>query len=165
MASDNDSLQQQLIKELLIEGFDGLERFDQQLVALEEGTADESTLNTIFRVIHTIKGTAGCIGLQKIASVAHVGENLLSLLRDGNLETSEALIDVLLEYSDALKEMLKTLESTGEQGEKDYAPLLDRLHGLQGDAGHGEHAEAAPKAAAPARAGAAKARGRREVKR
>ncbi|MBL9120956.1 MAG: chemotaxis protein CheW [Phycisphaerae bacterium] len=155
MGMDNDNLQQQLIKELLIEGFDGLERFDQQLVALEEGTADDSTLNTIFRVIHTIKGTAGCIGLQKIASVAHVGENLLSLLRDGDLSTSEALIDVLLEYSDALKEMLRTLESTGEQGEKDYTPLLDRLHHLQEpgaapSSGTNEHAPAAKDQPQPA---------------
>jgi two-component system, chemotaxis family, sensor kinase CheA len=137
---DNDSLQQQLIRELLIEGFDGLEKFDQQLVALEEGTADDDTLNTIFRVIHTIKGTAGCIGLQKIASVAHVGENLLSLLRDGDLETSAELIDALLHYSDALKEMLHTLESTGDQGSKDYSDLVNQLHRLQ-DPEHAEHAE------------------------
>jgi two-component system chemotaxis sensor kinase CheA len=144
MGIDNDNLQQQLIKELLIEGFDGLEKFDQQLVALEEGTADDNTLNTIFRVIHTIKGTAGCIGLQKIASVAHVGENLLSLLRDGDLDTSADLIDALLQYSDALKEMLHTLEATGDQGDKDYSGLLGTLQGLQGGAdAHGDHGAAA----------------------
>jgi two-component system chemotaxis sensor kinase CheA len=148
---DNDSLQQQLIRELLIEGFDGLEKFDQQLVALEEGTSNDDTLNTIFRVIHTIKGTAGCIGLQKIASVAHVGENLLSLLRDGDLETSAELIDALLHYSDALKEMLHTLESTGDQGSKDYSELVDQLHRLQ-DPSHA--AGGASAAAAPAAAGA-----------
>jgi two-component system chemotaxis sensor kinase CheA len=142
MAMDNDSLQQQLVKELLIEGFDGLEKFDQQLVALEEGSATEDTLNTIFRVIHTIKGTAGCIGLQKIAGVAHVGENLLSMLRDGDLETSELLVDALLRYSDALKEMLGTLEKTGEQGDKDYSELLDLLTRLQSPNAAGESASA-----------------------
>ncbi len=149
---DNDSLQQQLIRELLIEGFDGLEKFDQQLVALEEGTADDDTLNTIFRVIHTIKGTAGCIGLQKIASVAHVGENLLSLLRDGDLETSAELIDALLHYSDALKEMLHTLESTGDQGSKDYSELVDQLHRLQDPTHASAAAPPAPVAETPAAA-------------
>ncbi len=160
MGIDNDNLQQQLIKELLIEGFDGLEKFDQQLVAMEEGNANDDTLNTIFRVIHTIKGTAGCIGLQKIASVAHVGENLLSLLRDGDLDTSADLIDALLQYSDALKEMLHTLEATGGQGDKDYSQLLGTLQGLQspGAAPAKPAAPAAtnaPPAATPAKPGAA----------
>jgi len=80
-----DKLQQQLINDLLIESFEGLDRFDRELLTLENGAAGPETMNTIFRVIHTIKGTAGCLGLGKIESTAHVGESLLSLLRDGKL--------------------------------------------------------------------------------
>jgi two-component system chemotaxis sensor kinase CheA len=140
----NDQLQQQLIKDLLIESFDGLDNFDREMLALEKGEGNAETLNNVFRTIHTIKGSSGCIGLAKVEAVAHVGENLLSLLRDGKLTVSPEMIRALLSYSDALKEMLHCLEQTGEQGNTDYGPLLEQLKALQnGDA-------AAAKPAAPA---------------
>jgi len=127
----NDNLQQQLIKDLLVESFDALDRFDREMLAIEKGEADAETLNDAFRVIHTLKGSCGCIGLNKIESVAHVGESLLSLLRDGKITHNAVMIKALLEYSDALKEMLRTLEQTGQQGAMDYSPLLQRLQALQ----------------------------------
>ena len=133
MAINNEALQQQLIKDLLIESFEGLDHFDREMLALEKGEGKPETLNIVFRVIHTIKGTAGCIGLGKIESVAHVGENLLSLLRDGKLKTNPPMIAALLEYSDSLKEMLHSLEQTGQQGDKDYSILLAKLQALQTD--------------------------------
>lgn len=132
----NDDLQQQLIQDLLIESFEGLEQFDQLMLALEKGDSDAETMNQIFRVIHTIKGTSGCIGLSKIESVAHVGENLLSLLRDGKLTVTSDMITALLALSDALGEMLTSLEQTGNEGDADYTDLKTRLQDLQtpGDA-------------------------------
>jgi two-component system chemotaxis sensor kinase CheA len=127
----NDNLQQQLIKDLLIESFEGLDNFDREMLALEKGQGNADTLNVVFRIIHTIKGSSGCIGLNKIESVAHVGESLLSLLRDGKLEFSPTMSSALLEYSDALKEMLRSLEQTGKQGEVDYSALLQKLQALQ----------------------------------
>jgi two-component system chemotaxis sensor kinase CheA len=127
----NDNLQQQLIKDLLVESFESLERFDREMLTLEKGEGNAETLNVVFRIIHTIKGSSGCIGLNKIESVAHVGESLLSLVRDGKLSASQPLIDALLEYSDALKAMLRCLEQTGQQGETDYSPLLRKLQALQ----------------------------------
>ena len=131
MAINNETLQKQLINDLLIESFEGLDRFDREMLALEKGAGQPETFNIVFRVIHTIKGTAGCIVLGKIESVAHVGENLLSLLRDGKLSAHATLIAALLEYSDALKEMLRCLEQTGHQGDKDYSVLLAKLKALQ----------------------------------
>jgi two-component system chemotaxis sensor kinase CheA len=127
----NDHLQQQLIKDLLIESFEGLDNFDRQMLVLEKGPGDAETLNSVFRIIHTIKGSSGCIGLNKIAAVTHVGESLLSLLRDGKLTSDPAMIKVLLEYSDALKEMLRSVEQTGSEGTTDYSALLQRLQSLQ----------------------------------
>jgi len=127
----NDKLQQQLIRDLLVESFDSLDRFDREMLALEKGEGTEETLNIVFRIIHTIKGSSGCIGLNKVESVAHVGESLLSLLRDGRLAVSPPLISVLLEYSDALKAMLRCIENTGNQGEVDYSPLLRKLEDFQ----------------------------------
>ena len=127
----NDNLQQQLIKDLLVESFDSLDRFDREMLVLEKGEGNAETLNIIFRIIHTIKGSSGCIGLNKIESLAHAGENLLALLRDGKLATSPNMVSVLLEYSDGLKDMLRCLETTGQQGDVDYSSLIQKLKDLQ----------------------------------
>lgn len=131
--SPNDELQQQLIKDLLIESFEGLDRFDRELLALEKGAGTADTPNVIFRVIHTIKGTAGCLGLSKIESVAHVGENLLSALRENKVTVTPPLINALLAYADALRDMLRCLETGGNEGAADYSELLQRLQGLHTD--------------------------------
>ncbi|MBP8257415.1 MAG: chemotaxis protein CheA, partial [Opitutaceae bacterium] len=123
----NDELQQQLIKDLLIESTEGLDRFDREMLVLEKGQGTPETLNVIFRVIHTIKGTAGCLGLPKIESVAHVGENLLDSLREGKLTSTPEMITTLLAYADALRAMLESLETTGNEGSADYSILLQQL--------------------------------------
>lgn len=126
----NDELQQQLIKDLLIESAEGLDRFDREMLVLEKGEGTPETLNVIFRVIHTIKGTAGCLGLSKIESVAHVGENLLDALRAGKITATPEMITSLLAYADALRAMLSSLESTGSEGSADYSSLLQQLQDL-----------------------------------
>jgi two-component system chemotaxis sensor kinase CheA len=131
MALNNEALQQQLNNDLIVESTEGLERFDNEMLQLEKGAGTKDSFNIIFRVIHTIKGTAGCIGLGKIESVAHIGESLLSLLRDDKLKLTPPMIVALLEYSDALKEMIRCLEQTGQQGDKDYSALLKTLQQLQ----------------------------------
>jgi two-component system, chemotaxis family, sensor kinase CheA len=90
--SMNESLQQELVKDLLVESYEGLDQFDRELLGLEQGQGGNNRLNIIFRVIHTIKGTAGCIGLGRIEKVAHSGENLMSLLRDGKLTATGEII-------------------------------------------------------------------------
>lgn len=125
------NLQEQLLNDLLIESFEGLDSFDRDLLVLETGATSPEILNRIFRVIHTIKGTAGCLGFQKIEKVAHVGENLLSLLRENQLAVSGEIVSSLLTYADALREMLHCLEANRTEGEKDYSELLARLVALQ----------------------------------
>ncbi len=143
MSLNNEALQQQLINDLIVESAEGLDRFDAEMLRLENGTGKKDSLNVVFRSIHTIKGTAGCIGLSKIESVAHVGENLLSLLREGKVQISPAMISALLEYSDALKEMMRSLQATGNQGEADFSALLTKLQQFAA----GELPVAAPKPA------------------
>ena len=75
----------EIVKDFLIESNENLDRLDQELVKLESEPSSKELLASIFRTIHTIKGTCGCLGLGKLESVAHVGENLLSRLRDGQL--------------------------------------------------------------------------------
>ncbi|PTY07078.1 histidine kinase [Opitutaceae bacterium EW11] len=127
----SDDLQRQLINDLLIESFEGLDSFDRQLLSLENGTADKETLNVIFRVVHTIKGSAGCLGLARIEATTHAGESLLALLRDGKIQPGTELISALLSLSDALRGMLRHLELHGTDGEGDQSALIARLTELQ----------------------------------
>ena len=126
-----ETLQQELIKDLLLESHEGLDRLDRELLTLEQGQGGSDSMNTIFRVIHTLKGTAGCLGLSHIEHTAHAGENLLSLLRDGKLTITPTMITTLLALSDALRGMLRTLEATGTDGTADHSELLAKLEELQ----------------------------------
>ena len=81
----NNDLQEQFVRDMLTESYEGLDRYDQAILAIEQSQADVETLNDVFRVVHTLKGTAGCLGFHHIEKIAHTGENLLSLLRDGTI--------------------------------------------------------------------------------
>ena len=124
--SSNDELFLELIQDFIIESTEGLDRFDRELLELEN-QGDLETMNDIFRVIHTIKGTAGCLALNNIEKVAHSGENLLSLMRDGKIASSKDIITSLLSLSDVLKDALEILEANGKDIEKDHASLLAEL--------------------------------------
>lgn len=126
-----DDFQAELVKDFLLESSEGLETFDQDLLVIEKGDCDLNLLNQVFRVVHTIKGTAGCLGFSRIESIAHTGENVLSLMRDGELESSPDIADALLKLSDALRAMLDVIESSGSDetaGEySDLKAVLDAI--------------------------------------
>ena len=119
-----------LIKEFLVESHENLDRLDRDFVELEKNRSSE-VLSSIFRAIHTIKGTCGFLGFCKLESVAHAGENLLSLLRDGQIEITPQVTNALLALVDAVREMLATIESTGNDGDRDYSALIKTLDDLQ----------------------------------
>ena len=130
MAQDLGESQGQLpeeVNEFLVESHENLDRLDRDLVALEADPMDKERLSSIFRTIHTIKGTCGFLGFQKLESVTHVGENLLSKLRDGELILNPAITDALLAMVDAVREMLARIESTASDGEVTYPELIARL--------------------------------------
>ncbi|MHB1327968.1 MAG: chemotaxis protein CheW [Gemmatimonadales bacterium] len=120
-----------ITREFLVESNEGLDQLDRDLVALEQRPKDRELLARIFRCVHTIKGTCGFLGLGKLESVSHVGENLLTLLRDGARELTPDRTSGLLQLVDALRQMLASIESTGAEGDADYGPLISRLTVLQ----------------------------------
>jgi len=126
-----DTLQKELVNDLLLESHEGLDRFDRELLAMEAGGGGSEAMNTVFRVIHTLKGTAGCLGFGRIEKTAHCGENLLSLLRDGKLTTTPEMISTLLSLSDALRGMLRCIEAGGTDGTNDHPELKAKLEALQ----------------------------------
>ncbi|HKN16281.1 MAG TPA: chemotaxis protein CheW [Candidatus Sulfotelmatobacter sp.] len=129
----------EIVKEFLVESYENLDRLDRDLVGLEKNPEDNAALAGVFRTIHTIKGTCGFLGFNKLEKVAHVGENLLTRLRDGQLMLSPERTTALLGMVDAVRQMLKEIESTDQDGENDYPELRETLTRLlsptAGDAG------------------------------
>ncbi|MEC7678158.1 MAG: Hpt domain-containing protein, partial [Planctomycetota bacterium] len=120
----------EFIGDFLEECDENLDQFDQDLVALEENPRDEGKLKSVFRNIHTVKGSSGFFGYAKIGSLAHEGESLLGKLRDGEIEFTREIATGLLAMSDAIREILVCVEQTQLEGEKDYSELLNRLIAL-----------------------------------
>jgi two-component system chemotaxis sensor kinase CheA len=134
-----------IIRDFLVESNENLDQLDRDLVTLEKDPTAREVLASIFRTIHTIKGTTGFLGFTRLESVAHVGENLLSSLRDGWLLLNAEITSALLAMVDAVRQMLGEIENTGKEGEGDYTSLIDTLTRLQ----VAEHKTAPAAASAP----------------
>jgi len=141
---------QDVIGEFVVESYENLDQLDRDLVALEREPESRPTLASIFRTIHNIKGTCGFFGFGKLECVTHVGENLLSKLRDGELPLDADRAAALLQLVDAIRAILANIESLGAEGEVDCAALIDKLVRLQG--GNLEVALATPAKTAAAQA-------------
>ena len=123
------------VKEFLIEGYEYLNQIEEDLVALEKNDSDPEVMNRIYRSLHTIKGNSGFLGVEKLESVAHAGENLLSRLRDRTMAMTPDITSALLETIDAVRSHMEALEKTGEESPIVHTELLDRLHQLQESGG------------------------------
>jgi len=118
-----------IVKKFLAESQENLDRLDRDVVELEKHPSDREILAGIFRTINTIKGTCGFLGFFKLEAVTHVGENLLARLRDGQLELNTACTTALLALVDAVREMLASIGTVGNEGERDDQKLLATLTG------------------------------------
>ena len=117
----------EITKEFLVESYENLDRLDQNLVSLEKDPHSKETIGSIFRGIHTLKGTSGFLGFTKLEAVAHVGENLLSKMRDGVLTINPQIASALLATGDAVRTMLAEIEATGQTGDGDHSALIETL--------------------------------------
>jgi two-component system, chemotaxis family, sensor kinase CheA len=116
-----------IVREFLVESSENLDLLDRELINLEKDPGNRGTLASIFRTIHTIKGTCGFLGFTKLESVAHVGENLLSKLRDGELALNPEMTTALLAMVDAIRQMLASVEAVGNEGERNDQELIQTL--------------------------------------
>ena len=117
----NDS--DDIVKEFLVESYENLDRLDRELVGLEKNPQDRDALGSVFRTIHTIKGACGFLGFNKLEKVAHVGENLLTRLRDRQLTLNPEITTALMSMVDAVRQMLSQIETAGQEGERDDSLL------------------------------------------
>jgi two-component system, chemotaxis family, sensor kinase CheA len=118
---------QDVIREFLVESHEGLSRLDQELVELEKCPGDAALLASIFRTIHTIKGTCGFFGFSTLELITHQAETVLSQLRDGQRKLTPSVISLILETVDATRRILAAIEARGEEGPEHFEDFVDRL--------------------------------------
>src|ERR1700694_2013082 len=132
-----------LLREFLTETSESLDTVDNQLVRFEQDPNNAKILDNIFRLVHTIKGTCGFLGLPRLEALAHAGETLMGKFRDGMAVTAEA-VTLILSSIDRIKEILSRLEATEAEPDGSDQDLIVQLHQMVG-----RGIAAAPGAAAP----------------
>src|ERR1039457_7149628 len=98
-----------LLREFLTETNESLDTVDNMLVRFEQDPNNAKILDNIFRLVHTIKGTCGFLGLPRLEALAHAAETLMGKFRDGAPVTGEA-VTVILSTIDRIKQILESLE-------------------------------------------------------
>ena len=116
-----------LLSEFLTETSESISTLDVALVHLEQNPNDPQILGNIFRLVHTIKGTCGFLGLPRLEHVAHAGENVLGKFRDGELEVTPIAVTLILQSIDRIKLILGHLEQNECEPEGSDDDLIARL--------------------------------------
>ncbi len=116
------------LRAFLVESTENLAHLEEDLVVLERTPQDAATLARAFRAVHTIKGTCGFFGFNRMESLTHSAEDVMALLRDGHLAMSRDLTSILFEFIDAVRHMLALIETTGEEGDNDFSALIKVFH-------------------------------------
>src|SRR6266849_7993552 len=142
-----------LLSEFLTEANESLSVLDLELVKLEQNPNDPALLSNIFRLVHTIKGTCGFLGLPRLESVAHAAENVLGKVRDGELIVSPMAVTLILESLDCIKMIMGELEANEVEPAGDDSDLIARVNQLaNGDAVPSDSTVPAAASLAPAAA-------------
>jgi two-component system chemotaxis sensor kinase CheA len=115
-----------LLREFLTETSESLDTVDNQLVRFEQDPNNAKILDNIFRLVHTIKGTCGFLGLPRLEALAHAGETLMGKFRDGMPVTAEA-VSLILSSIDRIKEILAGLEATEAEPDGSDQDLIVEL--------------------------------------
>ncbi|RAU21709.1 hybrid sensor histidine kinase/response regulator [Paramagnetospirillum kuznetsovii] len=119
-----------LLSEFLTETSESLSTLDVALVNLEQNPNDPQILGNIFRLVHTIKGTCGFLGLPRLEHVAHAGENVLGKFREGELEVTPAAVTLILQSIDRIKLILGHLEQNECEPEGSDDDLIAQLNAM-----------------------------------
>ena len=119
-----------LLSEFLTEANESLASLDEALLTLERNPSDLGTVGLIFRLVHTIKGTCGFLGLPRLERVAHSAENVLGLLREGSLAATPGIVTSVLRAVDVMREVVAALGQTGEEPAGDDTAIIATLDAI-----------------------------------
>ncbi|EQC47450.1 chemotaxis protein CheW [Bacteriovorax sp. Seq25_V] len=119
-----------IVKEFLLESFENLSNINEELTHFEKNSGDSELLNSIYRKVHTLKGSASFLGLKVLQHITHLSENILDKIREQQLSADSTTVDVLLESFDACIVILNSIESTGDEGSETFDKLLEKLERL-----------------------------------
>jgi two-component system, chemotaxis family, sensor kinase CheA len=131
-----------LLREFLTETNESLDRVDAELVRFEQDPNNAKILGNIFRLVHTIKGTCGFLGLPRLETLAHAAETLMGKFRDG-MPVTTAAVTLILSTIDRIKSILRAIEAQQSEPAGDDADLIERLNAMA------RNEEAAPRRDAP----------------
>jgi len=126
--SPSNSLSKEALREFLVESYDNIEQLERDLISLEKNPGSSEIVNSLFRNIHTIKGTAGFLAYHKLEKLTHVAENLLGGVRSGHYAMDSDISGLLFESIDAVREILRSIETTCAEGESDCSALIAKLN-------------------------------------
>jgi len=133
-----------ILREFLVESFENLARLDREMVELEQTPGKQDLLASVFRTIHTIKGTCGFLGFTRLEAVAHSAEDILNELRQNRRQLDGPLTSLILQSVDAIKRILNSIQAGGGEGEVFEGALLKDLdRARQGDTAPAPRIEAA----------------------
>jgi two-component system, chemotaxis family, sensor kinase CheA len=139
-----------LIQEFLAETTESLGALDLDIVKLEQNPNDKDLIGRIFRLVHTIKGTCGFLGLPRLETVAHRSENVLGRYREGSLLVTEESVSLILAAFDRIKIIVGGLAATGAEPAGDDSDLISLLDAVYEGKAAPAPAPAPVAAAAPA---------------
>jgi two-component system chemotaxis sensor kinase CheA len=129
-----------LLADFLTETNESLAELDTALVKLERIPNDRETLSLIFRLVHTIKGTCGFLGLSRLERVAHAAENVLGRVRDGALAVTPDIVSQVLAAIDRIKLIVGQLANSGAEPPGDDSALIAALDVITAGDNSAEHA-------------------------
>ncbi|HDZ15976.1 MAG TPA: chemotaxis protein CheA, partial [Methylophaga aminisulfidivorans] len=109
------------------ESFEGLDTMESGLLSMSEGETDADTINTIFRAAHSIKGGAGTFGFSNISEFTHGLETLLDQIRNGERDTTNEAVEVMLSAVDTLREMMSAVQDAADIDEEKVAHVSSEL--------------------------------------
>ena len=116
-----------LLSEFLTETSESIATLDVEIVRLEQDPNDPGLIDNIFRLVHTIKGTCGFLGLPRLEKVAHSSENILGKFRDGTLVVTPDAVSLIFASLDRIKDILGQLEATEAEPDGDDQELIAQL--------------------------------------
>ncbi|MSO93175.1 MAG: response regulator [Rhodospirillales bacterium] len=124
-----------LLSEFLTETSESFAALDGELAKFEQEPNNKAILQNIFRLLHTIKGTCGFLGLPRLERIAHAGEDVLGKIREGALAVTPAVLTLVLKCLDVIRDLLAELATSGAEPPGNDRALLDALQALPAGAG------------------------------